>query len=109
MIEDISNRLMRDFATCLQSRLAERATAPSGAEVTRGEARARGRRRRGRRRRHEMHAEAAAASAGPTTPRTAARPPAAPPDAAKPVNGLSLFFCVLWERIKRLFGSSGGR
>ena len=37
MMEDISNRLMRDFATCLSSRLAE-APAPSGAEVAAGDA-----------------------------------------------------------------------
>ncbi len=39
MIEDISNRLMRDFATCLQSRIAAEAptAAPSGEEVARGE------------------------------------------------------------------------
>jgi len=38
MMEDISNRLLRDFATCLSSRLAEPATAPSGEEVAKGEA-----------------------------------------------------------------------
>jgi hypothetical protein len=38
MMEDISNRLLRDFSTCLQSRLAEPAVAPTGEEVARGEA-----------------------------------------------------------------------
>ncbi len=38
MMEDISNRLMRDFATCLSSRLADAPTAPSGEEVAKGEA-----------------------------------------------------------------------
>jgi uncharacterized protein len=37
MIEDISSKLLRDFAACLATRLGEPA-APSGAEVTRGEA-----------------------------------------------------------------------
>ena len=37
-MEDISNRLMRDFATCLSSRLADAPTAPSGEEVAKGEA-----------------------------------------------------------------------
>ena len=32
------------------------------------------------------------------------RAPAGPPPQAKPVEGFSLFFGVLWERIKRLFG-----
>jgi uncharacterized protein len=40
MIEDISSRLLRDFATCLASRLgeSEAPAAPSGAEVTAGDA-----------------------------------------------------------------------
>jgi uncharacterized protein len=37
---------------------------------------------------------------GPPPPRPAAAPA---PVAAKPVNALSLFFAVLWDRIKRLF------
>ena len=50
-------------------------------------------------------ARAAASATAPPPPRRAAARPAAPPPApAKPVNGLSLFFGVLWERIKRLFG-----
>ena len=36
MIEDVSNRLMRDFATCLQSRITPEA-APSGEAITTGE------------------------------------------------------------------------
>ena len=71
MMQDISNRLLRDFSTCLQSRLAEVPTAPTGEEVARGEAAARG----GRRRRAggaSMDAEAAAASAGATTDGTKA-------------------------------------
>jgi uncharacterized protein len=82
MMEDISNRLMRDFATCLQTRLAgapEEAAVPSGAEVTAGDA------------------EPAAVEAAP----------APPPPAPKPLRGGSLFFSVLWERIKRLFGRGG--
>jgi uncharacterized protein len=65
MMEDISNRLLRDFSTCLQSRLAEAPVAPTGEEVSRGEAppeavaaaAPEG----------TMDAEAAAASAGGTT------------------------------------------
>ncbi len=89
IMEDVSNRLMRDFATCLSSRLGEapEPTAPTGAEVTAGDA--------------APEAVAAAASTPP-----APTPPTPPPPAA-PVKGFSLFFSVLWERIKRLFG--GGR
>jgi carbon monoxide dehydrogenase subunit G len=151
MIEDISNRLLRDFATCLASRLGEQApTAPTGAEVTAGEA--------------PPEAVAAAAPAvappsaedatagataaapgataapggtppaapggtppaapggtppvAPATASSAARaagpPPAtaaaggpsrpiAPPPANEPLKAGSLFWSVLWERIKRLF------
>jgi carbon monoxide dehydrogenase subunit G len=87
IMEDVSNRLLRDFATCLATRLgepaAEEPAAPSGAEVTAGDA----------------PPEAVAAASTPPPP-----PPAAP---AAPVKGFSLFFSVLWERIKRLFG--GGK
>ncbi|MET0819017.1 MAG: SRPBCC family protein [Solirubrobacteraceae bacterium] len=37
MMQDVSNRLLRDFATCLSTRLAE-PSAPSGAEVAAGDA-----------------------------------------------------------------------
>jgi hypothetical protein len=96
MIEDISKRMMRDFSQCLQATLAaEQAPAAAAAPVSPGE-----------------EADAAAASAGGAAAEASAateaapappapqRPAAAP---AKPVKGLSLFFSVLWERIKRLF------
>jgi uncharacterized protein len=86
MMEDISNRMMRDFATCLSSRLADAPTAPSGEEVTKGEA--------------APEAVAAADQAAPSAP----PPPRPQPAAAKPVGGIGLFFSVLWERIRRRFG-----
>jgi uncharacterized protein len=95
IMEDVSNRLMRDFAQCLSSRLGEGAAAPeaavpSGAEVTAGDA---------------APEEVAAAAGSPSTPPPVVTPPpAATPPAAAPVKGFSLFFSVLWERIKRLFG-----
>jgi carbon monoxide dehydrogenase subunit G len=99
MMEDISNRMMRDFATCLSSRLADAPTAPSGAEVASGEA--------------PPEAVAAAdpqegadSEAPSAPPPAAAKPPPAQPAAAKPVGGIGLFFSVLWERIKRRFGRS---
>ena len=104
MIKDISNRLLRDFAACLQQHLAaEPARAMSG---------------------EESAASAAAATEGKspaetggtaTPPGTVATPPqVAPPGvqagpaqpavAAAPVKGISLLFSVLWERIRRLLG-----
>jgi carbon monoxide dehydrogenase subunit G len=84
MMQDVSNRLLRDFATCLSTRLAEPAApeAPSGAEVAAGDA----------------APESVAAAPPPSAP-----PPSSPPPAAEPLKGGSLFFSVLWERIKNLF------
>jgi carbon monoxide dehydrogenase subunit G len=78
MMQDIANRLLRDFASCLEKRLGadDTAAAPTAP------------------------AEAAAAPA--TAPASSAQPQAPAP----PVKGISLFFSVLWERIKRLFGRS---
>lgn len=70
IMADISNRMMGQFADCLQHSLTP---AP------------------------EAEAEA---SAVPASASASASP-------AKPIKGLSLFFGVLWDRIKRLFG--GGR
>jgi carbon monoxide dehydrogenase subunit G len=91
IMEDVSNRLLRDFATCLSTRLGEPAAeapvAPTGAEVTAGDA---------------APEEVVAAAPPPSQ-----APPPPPPPAAAPVKGFSLFFSVLWERIRRLFG--GGK
>jgi len=94
MIEDISNRLMRDFSACLQSRIVSEPV-PSGEAITTGE---------------EPPEAAAAADADPAPATAAPQPaPAAPPPvaAAKPISGFSLFFGALWDRIKRIFG--GGK
>lgn len=80
MIEDVGNRLLREFATCLEQRLA-----------------------------HEQAVDEAAAPAeattegGSTPPPSAAAPPPPPPPQAKPIGGISLFFSVLRDRLKRLF------
>jgi len=104
MMQDISNRLMRDFATCLQSRLGEGgppAVEETGGEATAGDA--------------EPDAIAAAPATGPPVGggpharpagSTAPSAPAPAPAAPKPVNALSLFFSVLRDRLKRLFGRS---
>jgi carbon monoxide dehydrogenase subunit G len=96
MIEDISNRLMRDFSTCLQSRIGTQ-PAPSGEAITSGD--------------EPPESAAAAADGDPASARTApppaAAPPPPPPPAAKPISGFSLFFGALWDRIKRIFG--GGK
>jgi carbon monoxide dehydrogenase subunit G len=68
MIQDVSNRLLRDFAQCLQRSIETPAPAPA--------------------------AEGEAAAPAP--------PPAQAQ--AKPVRGISLFFSVLWERLRRLLG-----
>ena len=93
MIEDISNRLMRDFSDLPAEPDRDRARAHRRGDHDRRGA-ARGRRRRrpgpriGRRRRAPRH------------------PPPPPPPPAKPISGFSLFFGALWDRIKRLFGAN---
>jgi carbon monoxide dehydrogenase subunit G len=79
MMQDISNRLMREFADCLQKSLAaERTEAPAVAAPGAPEA----------------------AATPPPAPR--ATPAAAPPK-AKPISGIRLFFGALLDRIRRLF------
>ena len=84
MIQDISNRLFKDFADCLQQRIegesasAAPADAPSPVDPT--------------------------SPAGPApTPVAPPKAAAGPAPAAKPVGGFSLFFSALLERLKRLF------
>ena len=98
MIEDISNRLMRDFSTCLQSRIVDRAGPHRrGDHDRRGGA-------RGRRRPERRPPARPPPPPPPHDPAPAVPPPAA---AAKPISGFSLFFGALWDRIKRIFG--GGK
>jgi carbon monoxide dehydrogenase subunit G len=107
MIKDISNRLLRDFATCLQQRLAASAGAETAgktpAEVTgaapEGEP-------------ADVSGKSPAEVSGSASPPPPGRPvptmpaqsgPAQPPVAAPPVKGFSLLLSVLWERIRGLF------
>ena len=88
MMKDISNRLLGNFATCLQQRLASE---PAG-DLTADEAAA------------SAGAAATAEGKSPAEVRgDSAPPPPAPPPAAEPVKGFSLFFGVILDRIKRLF------
>ena len=112
IMQDVSNRLLRDFATCLSTRLAEGPAAPavpSGAEVAAGDAAPEEVAAAGA---PEQVAAAGTSPAGappptPQTPPPSSPPPAATPPptapAAQPLKGGSLFLSVLWERIKRLF------
>jgi carbon monoxide dehydrogenase subunit G len=122
MIEDISNRLMREFAQCLQAGLtgnggaaatetapvteptAEEAAASAAAEPRPEDSAAEG----------KSPAEVGLQGDSPSAPPPSAPPPPAaekpapaqftPPAPAKPIHGFRLFFSVLWERIARLFG-----
>jgi carbon monoxide dehydrogenase subunit G len=78
MIQDVSNRLLKEFADCLQ----ERIEAPPAAEP------------------NTVDAVLAATPEG-----AAATPPAAGASTtAKPVGGFSLFFRALLDRLRRAFG-----
>jgi len=80
MIEDISNRLLSEFASCLQ----EKIEAPPAAEP------------------NPVDAVLAATPEG-----AAAAPPAVgggdAPTTAKPIGGFSLFFRALLDRLRRVF------
>ena len=102
MIQDISNRLLKDFAECLQQRIeaepAAAGSAPAAESAPAADPTT-----------PEVAGQAAAAAGGeaadPTAPApAAARSPAAPVPAAKPVSGFSLFFRALWDRIRQIFG-----
>jgi carbon monoxide dehydrogenase subunit G len=120
MIKDISNRLLKDFASCLQAHLASEqavgggtpapvAAAPAADTPT-----------------DESPAAAAPPAEGianpaapaPEAPRSGSVPPpdeppapvarpAAAPQPAKPINAFRLILGVLLDRIKRLFGRGG--
>jgi len=84
MIEDISNRLMRDFSSCLQSRIG--AEEPPAVPAMTG-------------------AEAAAGDVPPERVLSIDPQPAVEqPAAAKPIGGVSLVLGALLDRLKRLFG-----
>jgi len=85
MIEDVGNRLLREFAGCLEQRLGHQEAVEEAAQ-----------------------APAAAAApdgppAGSTPPPTTQAAPPPPPPQAKPIGGFSLFLGVLRDRLKRLF------
>lgn len=82
MIQDVSNRLLGEFASCLQASLATEQPAPDTSAVAAGEP----------------------AAAGTAAPEAMA---AAPPQAGKPISGISLFFGILRDRLRRLFGRGG--
>jgi uncharacterized protein len=112
MIEDISKRLLRDFASCLQATLAEHepahpasagAAAPAGAAASQPGPPAAG---------ADAVPPAAAPGGTPPPPQAAPPRPAAvrpAPQPAKPIKGFSLFFSVLWERIRRFVRSRRAR
>jgi len=86
VMEDVSKRLVSQMADCIKANLetAEAQPAPAAAETVTVES-----------------GEPAESAASPD-----ASPAAAPASvaAARPVNALGLFFSVLWDRIRRLFG-----
>ena len=106
MIEDISNRMLRDFSTCLQTRLAEPGAAPGGdIAAEEGAPEAARCARRVARRGGGRGAEVAAEEPPEAVATTPARPPP-PPAPRRPSRARRP--SVLWERIRRSGGCSGG-
>jgi uncharacterized protein len=86
MIQDVSNRLLRDFSDCLQKAIETAEASPEGGAP------------------EASPPEAGAPAAG--SPTAAGPSPAAPPaPRAKPVGGISLLLGALLDRIKRVFGA----
>lgn len=86
MIQDVSNRLMKDFSTCL----AETIEAGGEPEPV-----------------PQPEPPAASSVAAASAPRPAA-PSHPAPKPAKPVKGLSLILSVMWERLRRLIARLRG-
>ena len=87
MIQDISGRLTKEFATCLQASMQTTGAASAAAA-----------------------APAAVSTKGGTTPAQAAQAPPQPVRAAKPVGGVRLALWAFWRSVvrffKKVFGSS---
>ncbi len=94
MIEDVSRRLLADFAACLQERIAAEhraeaaAAAPDAAAGT---------------------GEGAGASGGEADAGAGAAAPPPPPQPAKPLSALRLLWGVLLDRLRRLWARLGER
>jgi len=86
VMEDVSRRLVGQMADCIKATLEAPAPAAAGAAS------------------QPAGAAAPAQTAFESGSGLPAQSPPAPRPAAKPVNALSLFFGVLWDRLKRLFG-----
>jgi carbon monoxide dehydrogenase subunit G len=102
MIEDISNRLLREFAACLQSQLASPAAAgeaatPQAEAAAAAEGTASG----------DSPASGTAPSTAGVPPRPPAPSPPPPQPAAKPISGFSLVLGVLYRRVARFFNRPG--
>jgi uncharacterized protein len=81
MIQDVSNRLLRDFSECLRKSIEAGAEPSPAAEPSRG----------------------AEPSAGAERSAGGAPAAASPAPEAKPVGGFSLLMRALWDRVRRLF------
>jgi uncharacterized protein len=87
MMKDISNRLLGEFASCLQETLASDRRGGAAAPEATGPA------------------ETTSAAAGPVAPGgNATGPGTQAHPTAKPISGLGVLFGALWDRVRRLFG-----
>ena len=99
MMQDISNRLLRDFANCLREDLeAGAAGAAAPAPPASGDSASAP---------SEPAVESVPAPRAGRPPTASAASARSTPAPAKPVEGFSLFLSVLLERLKRLFGRRG--
>ena len=121
MIQDVSNRLLDEFASCLQAQLVGEPPSPTGAtgQVESAAATAAGPATEASDAAEAGDVAAAQAPPGASPTGATSPPPPAPgttqpraastPQAGKPINGLQLFLGVLRDRLRRLFKRGKGR
>lgn len=99
MVQDVSNRLLAEFASCLQDQLAGPADAPGAETAAQGgdDGPAQGG--------EDGPAQTPGASPAARTPPPAGAPAGtapSPPPAGRPINGLALIVSILRDRLRRL-------
>ena len=88
VMEDVSRRLIGQMADCIKAQLETPAAAPAAASTEKADM---------PQPQDAMSSAPAGAQPAPSVTRA--------PAPAKPVNALSLFFAVLWDRIRAVFGA----
>jgi len=103
MIQDVSNRLLREFASCLQTRLAEEAGTPwaVGQDAPASAVEAHPAAARAETEALQQDREVEATGAAGTAPPSPSPAPGSSAPQAPPIQGIRLILQVIWDRIDR--------